>query len=195
MEKKKIIYFTSGSMIWNLIMALYKISLAYMSKSVLILLYAFYDISLIITKTTFVKKIRDESEGYYIVGLIVVISSVLYIIYSIRALINNSIIQYDLYVSIGITFITFFCLIWSLVGIRNARKKGNLEEETSKLISLATSLISLSLTPTAILSFTKSQNISFYTGLAGIFFGTLSSLVGIYMMFYIKYSINVNSKK
>lgn len=192
MERKKIIMLTRSSIVWNVIMALYKISLAYMSSSVLILLYAFYDISLIITKTTFVKKLKDESEGYYIVGLIVVISSILYIIYSIRALISHTIVQYDLYLSIGITFVTFFGLIWSLIGIKKARKRMDLEDETAKLISLASWLISLSLTPTAILSFTKYQNISAVTGIAGIIFGTLSSLVGIYMMFYIRFNINVN---
>lgn len=182
-------------MAWNLLVALYKISLAYMSHSILLLVYAMYDISLIITKTTFIIKLKDESNKYYIVGLIVMGSSIWYMLYSIRILIVGSPIQYNLYVSIAITVITFFNLVLAVVGIRHARIRMNLEEETSKLISLANSLISLSLIPTAILSFTRIDNISFYMGILGIIFGALSALIGVYMMFYIKFSINVYGKK
>lgn len=194
-QRKRIIYFTRSSMVWNLLVALYKISLAYMSHSILILVYAMYDISLIITKTTFIIKLKDESEKYYIVGLIVMGSSIWYMLYSIRILIVGSPIQYNLYVSIAITIITVVDIIIAIIGIRHARIRMNLEEETSKLITLANSLISLSLTPTAILSFTKIDNISFYMGVLGIIFGALSALIGIYMMFYIKFSINVYGKK
>lgn len=194
-QRKKIIFFTRSSMAWNVIMALYKVSLAYMSHSMLLLLYAFYDVSLIITKTTFIKKLKDESEKYYIVGLIVMASSIWYMVYSIRILVSGSPIKYNLYLSIAITIITFIDITWALIGIKNARIRMNLEEETSKLISLATSLISLSLTPTAILSFTKINDISIYMGILGIIFGALSALIGVYMMFYIKYSINVYGKK
>ena len=164
-QRKKIIYLTRSSMAWNLIVALYKISLAYMSHSILILLYAFYDISLIITKTTFIIKLKDKSEKYYIVGLIVMASSILYIIYSIRILIVGSPIVYNLYVSIAIVLITVFDIILAVIGIKNARIRMNLEQETSKLITLANSLISLSLTPTAILYFVQISNISFYMGI------------------------------
>ncbi len=194
-RRRRIILFTRSSMIWNIIVALYKISLAYMSHSVLILLYAFYDISLIITKTTFIKKLKDESERYYIVGLIVMASSILYIIYSIRILAGESPIRYNLYLSIAITVISVLDLVLAIVGIKHARKRMNLEEETSKLISLATSLISLSLTPTAIMSFTKIDNVTFYMGVLGVIFGTLSVFIGIYMLFYIRYSLNVYGKK
>lgn len=193
-QRKKIIYLTRSSMAWNLIVALYKISLAYMSHSILILLYAFYDISLIITKTTFIIKLKDKSEKYYIVGLIVMASSILYIIYSIRILIVGSPIVYNLYVSIAIVLITVFDIILAVIGIKNARIRMNLEQETSKLITLANSLISLSLTPTAILYFVQISNISFYMGILGIIFGALSALIGIYMLFYIKFSINVYGK-
>lgn len=194
-QRKRIINFTRSSMVWNILVALYKISLAYMSHSILILVYAMYDISLIITKTTFIIKLKDESEKYYIVGLIVMGSSIWYMLYSIRILIVGSPIQYNLYVSIAITLITFFDIVAAIIGIRHARIRMNLEQETSKLITLANSLISLSLTPTAILSFTKIDNISFYMGVLGIIFGALSALIGIYMMFYIKFSINVYGKR
>lgn len=194
-QRKRIINITRSSMIWNILVALYKISLAYMSHSILILVYAMYDISLIITKTTFIIKLKDESEKYYIVGLIVMGSSIWYMLYSIRILVVGSPIQYNLYVSIAIAIITLLDIVIAVVGIRHARIRMNLEEETSKFITLANSLISLSLTPTAILYFTKIDNISFYMGVLGIIFGALSALIGVYMMFYIKFSINVYGKK
>lgn len=194
-HRKKIIYITRGSIAWNVLVALYKISLAYMSHSILILVYAMYDISLIITKTTFIIKLKDESEKYYIVGLIVMGSSIWYMLYSIRILVVGSPIKYNLYVSIAITIITFLDIVVAIVGIKHARIRMNIEEETSKLISLANSLISLSLTPTAVLYFTKIGNISFYMGVLGIVFGALSALIGLYMMFYIKFSTNISEKK
>lgn len=193
MEKKKrrLIFFTGSSILWNVIIALYKISLVITSHSILILLYAFYNISLVITHTSFIRRLRSESEKYYIVGWIVIASSISYIAYSIRILFGDpSSMYYNLYSAVGIAAVTFFDLVMSIIGIRNARKNMNIEEETSKLINLATSLISVSVTQSAILTFMQHEKISLHTGIGGIIFGTLAMIVGIYMIFYIKKHTN-----
>lgn len=190
-KRKRLIFFTGSSIAWNIIIALYKISLVVTSHSILILLYAFYNISLVITHTSLIRRIKSESEKYYIVGFIVVAASISYIAYSIRILFGDpSSMYYNLYSAIGIAVVTFFDLVMSIIGIRNARKNMNIEEETSKLINLATSLISISVTQGAILTFMQHEKISLHTGIGGIIFGTLAMIVGIYMIFYIKKHTN-----
>lgn len=193
-KKKRLIFFTGSSILWNVIVALYKISLVITSHSILILLYAFYNISLVITHTSFIRRLKSESEKYYIVGWIVIASSISYMIYSARILFGDSSnTYYNLYSAIGIAAVTFFDLVMSIIGIRNARKNMNIEEETSKLINLATSLISVSVTQSAVLSFMQHEKISLYMGIGGIIFGTLAMIVGIYMIFYIKKHTNEKS--
>ena len=64
-----------------------------------------------------------------------------------------------------------------------AKKKNDLETEILKYINLSTSLISLSLTQTAILSFTmKGQDMSNWNGIGGIVIGSLVCIIGMYMV-------------
>ena len=88
--------------------------------------------------------------------------------------------QYGMYVAILIAAVTFSDIalaIWRIV--RAARNHDN-ESKTLSLISLATALISLTLTQTAILSFVlPERDMSTYNGICGMIFGMIAAGIGI----------------
>lgn len=89
-----------------------------------------------------------------------------------------------MYTGIGIATLAFYNITIAIIGIVKAKKDKNLTMETIKLTNLASSLISMSLTQTAILSFTTIEDMFRYNGIGGIFFGILSMIIGIYMIIY-----------
>ena len=185
-ENKKLLLMARGSIILNLFMATYKIWLAIATHSMLLFIYAFYNLGIVMTKTTFVHNVKKDSDKYYLVGITVVISSISFIVYSIRLMINGKINNYDTHISILMTIAVLIEIGISLYGIITARKQKNIKVETIKLTSFASNLISLSLTQTVILSFITNKDFSKYNGITGIFFGSLATIVGVYMIFYIK---------
>jgi hypothetical protein len=71
-----------------------------------------------------------------------------------------------------------------------ARKSKNLISEEIKLIGLSSTLICLVLTQAAILSISNENDNTFTNRQAGIIFGCISALVGVYMMIRSKYLKN-----
>ena len=92
-------------------------------------------------------------------------------------------VNYDLYTGILIATITFFDIGYSIYGIIKASKNNDIQNKLLKLIHLATALISLELTQSALLSFTMvGINNSLYNGIIGIIVGTSSFVIGIFMI-------------
>ena len=87
-----------------------------------------------------------------------------------------------MYIAIGIAAVTTYELIVSIHGLKKARKKKDVQEETVKYINLASALISVSLTQTAILSFTNETDMSKVYSVGDAIFGFLALLVGIFML-------------
>lgn len=169
----------------NTINYLLKIVLAVIAKSLLLFIYSFYNISINLAKRTSLREhINYKYENYYFCGIIVLISSIVYIIYSNYIYVYGSNIKYSMYTGIGIATLAFYNITIAIIGIVKAKKDKNLTMETIKLTNLASSLISMSLTQTAILSFTNAEDMSRYNGIGGIFFGILSMIIGIYMIIY-----------
>lgn len=101
--------------------------------------------------------------------------------------------NYHEYLAIGIAAVTFWDIGMAIYGIVKARKKKDIKLESLKLTSLASSLISLNLTQIAIFSFKTVKDAYFYNGVMGIGLALIAMCIGIYMVFYIKKSINTKS--
>lgn len=188
-SEKRLMGLTTISVVTNLIMGLYKIGISILSNSVLIFIYSFYNFGVMIIKITFMKNYKKESEKYYLVGLIVVITSICYIFYSVKMLMGGLNPNYHEYMAIAIAAVTFWDIGMAICGIVKARKKNDIKLESLKLTSLASSLISLNLTQIAIFSF-KGKNYNYvYNGAMGIGLGLIAMCIGIYMIFYIKKNI------
>lgn len=187
--EKRLLGTTAISAGISLMLGIYKIILSVLTNSILIFIYSFYNFGSMIIKITFMKNYKKENEKYYFVGLIVVITSICYIFYSIKMLRGELNPNYHEYLAIGIAAVTFWDIGVAIYGIIKARKQKNIKIESLKLTSLASSLISLNLTQIAIFSFEKIDNAYFYNGLMGIGLAIIAMCIGVYMIFYIKKNI------
>ena len=88
-----------------------------------------------------------------------------------------------MYIAIEIAAVTTYELTVAIYGLRKAKRNKDPQEETVKYINLASALISVSLTQTAILSFTnKGTDMSRAYAIGDAIFGFLALTVGIFML-------------
>lgn len=121
-SEKRLLGTTAISVGVNFIMGIYKIGLAIFTNSVLIFIYSFYNFGTMILKATFIKNYKKESEKYYLVGLIVVITSICYMFYSVKMIRGELNPNYHEYLAIGIAAVTFWDIgmaIFSSKGIND----------------------------------------------------------------------------
>lgn len=177
----------------NAIVGIFKIILAIISNSLLLFIYSFYNVSMSIAKRTSVReKQKYNYENFYFCGIIVLISSISYILYSDYIYFNGSNSEYHLYVSIGIATLAFYHITMAIIGLIKAKKRKDLQTKTINLTNLASAFISMSMTQTALLSVKLTDDVSKYNAVGGIIFGILALVVGIYM---ITYTIYIKSKE
>ncbi len=177
----------------NTILGIFKIILAIISHSLLLFIYSFYNVSISLAKRTSIReKQKYEYENFYFCGIIVLIASISYILYSNYIYFNGSSSKYNMYIAIGIATLAFYNITVAIIGVIKAKKRKDIKNQTIKFTNLASSFISMSLTQNAILSFTTQEDMSKYNAIGGIIFGALSAVVGIYM---ITYTIYMKSKE
>lgn len=128
------------------------------------------------------KKERGELWYYRRIGLLILVSSILYIIYTLRLFITDENISYDNISAISIASVTFLEIGISIYGIISARRKRSILMKALKLLNLSSSFIGLVLTQTAILSFTSSQDHTVANAISGLMFGSITMLIGVWMM-------------
>lgn len=190
---EKLILFRKTITSANAIVGLFKIVLAIISKSLLLFIYSFYNVSMSIAKRTSVREKQNHKyENFYFCGIIVVISSISYILYSDYIYFNGSNSKYNLYVSIGIATLAFYHITMAIIGLVNSKRRKNLQTKTINLTNLASAFISMSMTQTALLSSKVNEDMSKYNAIGGIGFGILALIVGIYMIIY---TIYIKSKE
>lgn len=190
---EKLILFRKAITSANAIVGLFKIVLAIISNSLLLFIYSFYNVSMSIAKRTSVREKQNHKyENFYFCGIIVLISSVSYILYSDYIYFNGSNSKYNLYVSIGIATLAFYHITMAIIGLVNAKRRKDLQTKTINLTNLASAFISMSMTQTALLSSKVNEDMSKYNAIGGIIFGILALIVGIYMIIY---TIYIKSKE
>lgn len=165
-------------------MGLFKIILATTSGSFLILIHAFYNITKAIAKHYSVRSHSDLYKMYRRTGFLIVLSSAIYIAYSFYIFRFGSSAEYHLYTALGIATITFTEIPVAIVGVQKAKKSHDLQTEAMKYISLASAVISLSLTQTALLSAVAAEqgDMSHYFAAGDALSGAVSMIIGIYMV-------------
>lgn len=156
-----------------------KIIMAIASCSWLLFIHAVYNVIKAITKHYALKK---HNNTMFYSGLLVIAASTVYLIYSIYIFFFGSNSSYHMYIAIGIAAVTSYELVVSIIGLKKSKKKNDVQEETVKYINLASALISVSLTQTAILSFTNEGDMSKVYAVGDACFGILALVVGIFML-------------
>ena len=159
-----------------------KILMAIISHSWLLFIHAVYNIIRTCARHYAAREIEGRYKTMFYSGFLVIAASAVYLIYSIYIFCFGSTASYHMYIAIGIAAVTTFELILSMHGLRKARQKKDVQEETIKYINFASALISVSLTQTAILSFTHENDMSGAYAIGDAVFGFLALLVGVFML-------------
>lgn len=196
----KIIRKTKLTIPINFIIAVGNIILSVLAGSFFIFLNALYSLGILLAKSITINpsiiskvfKIRnvDEYKEYFIyktVGIILLVSSICYVFYSVSLLNGGSNMRYTAIIGIAIALFTFVQLIISIIGCVSAMKSQDLIFKSIKYTNLAASLISVVFMQAAIMSFSFMGDINklyVSNGVSGIFFGSMASLVGLYMLLY-----------
>lgn len=125
------------------------------------------------------KETAEQLRLYRRVSVILSISGLCYVGYSVRLFFGGSAGQYSEVMALAIaayTFVEFGIQIHDLIKLR---KQHDLEAKALRLVSLCGILVSFVLTQTAIMSFSEPGEHNFSDGLAGVVFGGLVVIVGV----------------
>jgi len=192
----RIVWSARTSAVINTAIALGKVGLGIYALSPFLCVNGLYNIGVGVAKTTAVKgyqkpdpsdesrrDVNEEYRRYHRIGIVLALTSVVYLIYCISMLTGgNSHIQYGTVLAITIAAVTFTEIGLAVRGIVTTRRNREPVMEAISLTNLATSLISLVLTQTALMSLSQNEDIAFACGLTGVIFGSLSVGIGLYMM-------------
>ena len=190
------LHITGATATASTLIAMGKLIIGIMSLSLFTCVNAFYSFGMIGAKgiaLTGIRKAQDRNKQYvyyFWSGAILIISSIVYMSYSIRLFFSPISSAYHSYVAIGIAAVTFTEIGLNIRGVTITRHNQTLLIHAIKMINLSGSLISLVLTQTALLSFTKNEadllEISKANGEMGLLMGMVATLIGIYMICRVK---------
>lgn len=185
---------TGASWTANIFVGLGKLSMGILSMSFFICVNAFYTFGMVIAKYFALagilkaKDVKEQYRYYMLSGTILTISSLLYIAYSIRLFFHPVTSAFHMYVALAIATFTFTELTINIRGVIIERHNHTPLVHAIKMINLASALICLVLTQTAILSFADTQ-VDLHpaaNGLIGILMGSSATLLGVIMIVRIR---------
>ena len=178
--KKKYQQIKPYTYLTNIIIFIAKIVLFFITKSLVFIISSLYNLGIGLAR----KKIYSNEANYKSIGSFVIMASLCFIIYSTWTIISHKIVNYSLYVGITIAAVTFYDIGYSIYGIIKSIKNNSRQNNLLMLVNLATALISLELTQSALLSFTQiNVDNSLYNGIIGIVVGISSLVIGIIICF------------
>jgi alcohol dehydrogenase class IV/divalent metal cation (Fe/Co/Zn/Cd) transporter len=181
------LFFAKASACLNIALAAGKLALGAYSMSLFLCVSALYNVGVACARRIALKGYRSnqaEYRTYRKIGVVMAVSGAVFIVYCLRLFLHGSNVRYSLIESLIIATITFAEIGSSVYGIAVTGNGYSPVLVALKLTSLASALISLALTQTAILSFTADGDMSFYNGLSGMVFGGGAALIGVCMALY-----------
>ena len=186
----RVLHFAGAACIGNTFAGIGKLILGIISLSFFTCASAFYTLGMVTAKLCALTGIIKEEDTaqhykyYKLSGTVLIVSSLLYIIYSIRVLFNPITSTYHMYVALAIALFTFVELAINIRGVIVYRHNHTPLLHAIKMIDLASSLICLVLTQTAILSFTEGtgHNLQINVGIFGVLMGIAATTLGIIMI-------------
>ena len=177
-EEKKIIVYGKLAFFKNLFYFLFKILVGVYFRSWFLIAIAIYSLFIGYVKNNCSSGLRKNKENikdihaYIRGGVVLAISSVFYIVYSVFSIYYPSNFEYNMIIAIAIAAFATYSIAMSIVGVCKTRGKTMLIKEY-KLTNFATAFNNLVLAQIALLSFTATENAAFYNGLIGICVGVI----------------------
>lgn len=186
-EEKKIIVYGKLAFFKNLFYFLFKILVGVYFNSWFLIAIAIYSLFIGYVKNNCSSGLRKNKENikdihaYIRGGVVLAISSVFYIVYSVFSIYYPSNFEYNMIIAIAIAAFATYSIAISIVGVCKTKGKTMLIKEY-KLTNFATAFNNLVLTQIVLLSFSNVENSAFYNGLIGICVGVIILGIGLYLM-------------
>lgn len=176
-----------ASLLINMAIGIGKIVLSIISSSFFIGVSAFYTFALVLARIFALLGSDSNKErcSCFICALILIGASILYIIYSIRLFFTKEACSYHQYAALAIATVTFVEIGVNARGVVQERRNHRLFMQALKMVNLASSLISLTLTQAALLSLseqTEGIDRSLATGFLGFLMGTSAAVIGVLLL-------------
>lgn len=188
-EYRNTLRLTGAACTANILLGTGKLLMGIFSGSFFTIVHALYTYGMVTAKFCALRGIAvpvQKQYAYYRrAACILIAASLCYAVYAARLLGNPQSTQYHPYLAMGIATVTFAEIGLNLWGLLVERKKRSLPFHALKAINLASSLIGLVLTQTALLSFTHSE--AGYTssrsdGILGLCMGGCAACLGFFML-------------
>ena len=170
--------FQKYSYLGNYFVFLFKMGLFFFTKSLTFMISSLYNLGIGLTR----KKIYSNKDKFLSVGIFLMMASMFFVFYSIWIVVSHKIVYYNLYTGLAIATVTFYDIVFSIYGIQKSIRNHHKKNNVLMLVNLATALISLELTQSALLSFTQNGvDHSLYNGIIGMIVGISAFLIGLWI--------------
>lgn len=186
-ESKKIIVYGKLAFFKNLFYFLFKIIVGIVFESWFLIAIAIYSLFIGYVKNNCSRgllKNKDNINDIYSYirgGVVLSISSIFYITYTIFQIYYPSNFQYNLIIAIAIATFATYSIAMSIVGIVRAKGKTMLIKEY-KFTNFATAFNNLVLTQIALLSISSTSiRMAVYNGIIGVIAGIIILGIGLYL--------------
>lgn len=181
---------TGATVAGNVFVGVGKLTLGIVSLSFFTCVSALYTFGMVIAKCCALagilkSKTQNEQYRYYTLsGIILIITSLLYMGYSVRLFLAPATGAYHIYTALAIAAFTFAEIGINVRGVVVERKSATPLIHAIKMLNLASSLICLALTQAAILSFASAEvgTHPAANGLMGLLMGALATGLGVLMV-------------
>lgn len=188
--EERSLHITGASCVGNLIVGVGKLVMGILSMSFFTCVSAFYTFGMVTAKSFALAGIRKEENSkaqyrsYKASGIVLMVSSILYIIYSVRLFLFPELTEFHPYIAMGIATFTFTEIVLNMRGVIVEQKNKSPLMHAIRMINLAASLICLVLTQSAILSFASEHTDvhSRANGFMGMLMGGIATILGIIMI-------------
>lgn len=176
----------------NYILAVVKFAVGVLSLSIFLIASGFYSIGMGVSRGVFLKGFRENNinnekskiELYTQIGIILLVSSLLYGAYMLRFIFTGYVLNLGLIIPIAIAAVAFTELVVSIVGIAKALKHHDILYKAISNINLLTALAAIALTQISILhsKIENASSINIYNGLFGLGVAIIGILIGARMI-------------
>ena len=185
-NSKKLV-FTRLSIFKDIFLVLGKVVISVVSVSFFMFTNALYSSGVGIARFLALKMHTQDKDKklttYRYVGIIISGSSICYVLYSVRLLFGGKTGSYDMIIALIIAMYTFFEFGINIREAIRLHKSKALEAKALRAVSFSSTLICFVLTQTAIMSFAAvGEDTGMYNAISGMVFGTLASLIGLYII-------------
>ena len=182
---------TNVTMYYNYIWACIKIVFGIFFNTLYFCLSGIYTILIAFTKRVFHNNFKNNNEReclkkFLKMAILILVASIIFIMYMSRLFFIDYSYNYNTIIGIVIAAFSFTELGISIGGIVSATKKNDYLMIGIKCCNLSSAFIAIVLTQIALLSLPETINANLYNAISGIVFGSLSMLIGIFMIIFYK---------